>query len=136
MRREGTTALRALSCGGFLAASMLLCSPAAAQTWIHYATNASGSEYRYETTTLERRGRQVRVWGSADHRNNRDGRGSSPYVETLYVIDCASRTYTREWMQSFDAFGGRVHSWRPSQSGHVIPSNSPMGALARAVCRP
>jgi len=128
--------MRRVSCAAFVAASISLCSPAAAQNWVFYARN-SGAVYRYDTTSVERNGREVRVWIFADYTASIPI-PQDPYTKSLVSIDCAAWTYRRLSRVTVNANGravGPQRRRRPLRPALRMPPRTHMAVLAGKLCR-
>jgi len=74
------------------AALVMAATPAFAANWVYVATNDVGSDYYYDSDTIQRSGNQVMVWERWDH--SRDKKTKERERKVRFRYDCAEKTST------------------------------------------
>ena len=77
---------------GAAIALVMVATPAFAVNWVYVSSSNAGTDYYYESDTIQRSGNQVTVWEKGDH--SRDKTVKQREKKVWYRYDCAERTST------------------------------------------
>jgi len=121
-----------------LSASCLALTPVApvyAANWVYVDTNSLGTEFYYDSDTIQRFGNQVTFWQKDDYSRNkaRKERGS----KSRYRYDCAMRTRVLLQLTNYYPDGkNKTFTWSTyEQEVEEITPDTVGEAILEAVCQ-
>jgi hypothetical protein len=117
------------------AALLMAAAPALAANWVYVTTNDVGSDYYYDSDTIQRSGNQVTFWQKTDH--SRDKTVKERESIDRYRFDCAMRTRTLLQVTNYYPDGNNesyTFSTYEQKENAVIPDTAGESML-EAVCR-
>jgi hypothetical protein len=110
-------------------------APAYAANWVYVTTSDRGSDYYYDSDTIQRSGNKVTYWEKVDH--SRDKTVKRRESKDRYLCDCAMRTRTLLQATSYypdgtnEAFSYNTYE----QKEHAVIPDTVGESMLEAVCR-
>lgn len=120
---------------GVVCLALMPIAPAYAANWVYVTTSDVGSNYYYDSDTIQRFGNQVTYWEMVDH--SRDKTVKARESKDRYRCDCAERTRTLLQATSYYRNGtSETFTWDAyEQTEAAVIPGSVGEAMLEAVCR-